>query len=57
MKDIYHSNIIDFWDKWEILLGLLLTGHTDTLTETGNLIDELQKRSELQNEQQITKNQ
>ena len=38
--------------RLEILLGLNLSGHTDTLTEASNLIDELYKRGEIQNEQQ-----
>ena len=35
-----------------MLLGLKLSGHTDTLTEASNPIDELCKRGEIQNEQQ-----
>ena len=38
--------------RLEILLGLKLPVHTNTLTEDSNLIDELYKRDELQNEQQ-----
>ena len=37
------SNMIDIYTRLEILLGLELSGHTDTLTETSNLIDELYK--------------
>ena len=40
-KIIIPSNIIDIHTRLEILLGLTLSGHTDTLTETSNLIDEL----------------
>ena len=46
------SNIIDIYTRLEILLGLKLSGHTDTLTEASNLIDELYKRGEIQNKQQ-----
>ena len=46
------SNIIDINTRLEILLGLKLSGHTDTLTEASNLIDEIYKRGEVQNEQQ-----
>ena len=43
-KIIIPSNIIDIYTRLEILLGLKLSGHTDTLTEASNLIDELYKR-------------
>ena len=46
------SNIIDIYIRLEVLLGLKLSGHTDTLTEASNLIDELYKRGEIQNNQQ-----
>ena len=49
---IIPSNIIDTYTRLEILLGLNLSGHTGTLTEASNLIDELYKRVEIQNEQQ-----
>ena len=45
-------NIIDIYTRLEILLGLKRSGHTDTLTEASNLIDELYKKGEIQNEQQ-----
>ena len=51
-KSVIPSNVLDIWTKLELLLGLKLTGHTDNLTEAGNLIDELFKRTEIQNEQQ-----
>ena len=51
-KIIIPSNIIDIYTRLEILLGLKLFGHTDTLTEASNLIDELYKRGEIQNKQQ-----
>ena len=38
--------------RLEVLLGLKLSGHTDTLTEASNLIDELYKRSEIQKKKQ-----
>ena len=40
VKIINPSNIIDIYTRLEILLGLKLSGHTDTLTEAGNLKDE-----------------
>ena len=46
------SDIIDIYTRLEILLGLKLSGHTETLTEASSLIDELYKRDEKQDEQQ-----
>ena len=51
-KIIIPSNIIDIYTRLEILLGLRLSGHTDTLTEASNLIDGKFKREEIQAEQQ-----
>ena len=51
-KIIIPSNIIDVYTRLETLLGLKLSGYTDTLTEASNLIDELYKRNEIQNKQQ-----
>ena len=52
VKIIIPSNIIDIYIRLEILLGLKLSGHSDTLTEASNLIDELYMRGEIQNKQQ-----
>ena len=52
VKIIIPSNIIDIYTRLEILLGLKIAGHSDTLTEASNLIDELYKRGEIQNKQQ-----
>ena len=52
VKILIPSNIIDIYTRLEILLGLKLSGHTDTLTEASNLIDELYKRGEIQNKKQ-----
>ena len=49
---IIPSNINDNYTRLEVLLGLKLSGHNDTLTEASNLIDELYERGEIQNEQQ-----
>ena len=38
VKIIIPSNITDIYTRLEILLGLKLSGHTDTLTEASNLI-------------------
>ena len=50
-KFIIPSNIFDMYTRLEVLLGLKPLSHTNTLTETSNLIDELHKRGEKQNEQ------
>ena len=52
VKLIIPSNIIDIYTRLEILLRLKLSGHTDTLKEASNVIDELYKRGEVQNKQQ-----
>ena len=52
VKIIIPSNIIDIYTRLEVLLGLKLSGHTDTLTEASNLIDELYKRGEIKNKHQ-----
>ena len=51
-KIIIPSNIIDIYTRLEVLLGLKLSGHTDTLTEANISTDELYKRAEIQNKQQ-----
>ena len=51
-KIIIPSNIIHIYTRLEVLLGLKLSGHTDTLTEASNLIDELYKRGEIQNKRE-----
>ena len=43
MKIIIPSNKFDLYARLEVLLGLKLSGHTDTLTEASNLIDEIYK--------------
>ena len=47
VKIIIPSNIIHIYTRLEILLGLKLSGHTDTLTEASNLIDESYNRGEI----------
>ena len=51
-KTITPPNIIDNYTRLEILVGLKSSGQTSFLPEASNLIDELHKRGELQNEQQ-----
>ena len=51
-KSSIPSNIIDIYTRLEILPGLKLSGHTDTLAEASNLKDQLYKMSEIQNKQQ-----
>ena len=43
VKIIKPSTIIDIYTRLETLLGLKLSGHTDTITEASNLIDEIYK--------------
>ena len=52
VKIIIPSNIFDIYTRLEILLGINLSGHTDTLTEGSALIDKLYKLGEIPNKQQ-----
>ena len=52
LKIIMLCNIIVIYTRPEILLGLKLSCHTDALTETTNLVDQIKNRGEFQNEQQ-----
>ena len=52
MKFVLPSNIIGVWIRLEVSLGLKLSRHTDTLTEAGNLMDDLLKILEIRSEQQ-----
>ena len=52
VKNIIPSNRIDIYTRLEILPGLKLRGHTNTLKEASNLIDELYRQKEIQNKQQ-----
>ena len=52
VKIIIPSNIIDIYTRLEVLLGLKISGHSDTLTEASALIDELFRLGEIQNKQQ-----
>ena len=51
-KIVLPSNIIDFYTRFEFIIGLKISGHTDTLTEASDLIDEVFKRGEIQHKQQ-----
>ena len=51
-KIIIPNNILDIYTRLKVLLGLKISGHTDTLTEASNLLDELYKRGEIQTKQQ-----
>ena len=55
VKIIIPSNINDIYTRLEVLLGLKLSGHSDTLTEASNLIDELYKQGEIQKKTTISK--
>ena len=50
-KTFIPCNIIDIYTRLEILIALKLSGHSDTITEASNSIDELYNRGEIQNEQ------
>ena len=52
VKIIIPSNLIDIYTRLEVLLGLKLSGHAEALTEASNLLDQVYKMSELQNERQ-----
>ena len=52
VKTVIPSNIIDIYTRLDLLLGVHLSGHTDTLTEAINLINELYKRGEIRSKQQ-----
>ena len=47
-----HPNNFVFWARLDVLLGLRLSGGTDTLAEVSNLVDELGENCEIQNEKQ-----
>ena len=50
MEITLSSSNIDIYTRLEVLLVLKLSRDTDTITEARNLIDELYKRGEIQNE-------
>ena len=52
VKIMIPSNIIHIYTRLKVLLGIKLSGLTETLTEASDLIDDLYKRGEIQNEQQ-----
>ena len=55
VKIIIPSNIVDIYTRLEVLLGLKLSGHRDTLSEASDLIDEIYKRGEIQKKTTISK--
>ena len=52
VKFIIPANIIDLYTTLEVLIGLKLSGDTNTLTEASNIIDELYKRKQTQDKPQ-----
>ena len=50
MRKIVPSIDFDIRTRFEIFFGLKQSAHTDTLTESSNLIDEINHRGEIQNE-------
>ena len=51
MKVIIPSKFIVNYTGVHVLLGLIICGHADTPTEASNLLEELYKTEEIQNEQ------
>ena len=49
------SNIFDIDTRLEVLLGLKLSGHSETFTKANALIDQIYKLGEIQNKQQYRK--
>ena len=52
-KIIIPSNIIDIYTRLEVLLGLKLSGHTDTVTQACNIIDTLSINNNCTNNDKI----
>ena len=52
-KIIIPSNVIDIYTRLETLLGLTLAGHSDTLTEASNWIDEIYKEAKYETNNNI----
>ena len=46
------SDSDEIWSRLQVLLGLKLAGHTDTLIEASQLLDALYKKGEIETEQQ-----
>ena len=46
------SDFDEIWTTLQVLLGLKLAGHTDTLIEASQLLDALFKKGEIKTEQQ-----
>ena len=51
-KTFIPSNIFYIYTRLEVLLGIKLSGNIDTLTVASNIVDEIYKRCEIQNQQQ-----
>ena len=51
-RKISFASDIDIHTRLENLLGLKLSGYTDTQTEASNLTDAIYKKGEIHNEQQ-----
>ena len=54
-KTVKPSNIIDIYTRLEILLGLKLSGHTDTVTEASSLKDDFYKEVKYKRNNNIEK--
>ena len=52
LKIFIPSNIVDVYTRLEVLLGIKLSGHTDTRIEASASIDQLYKMGEIENKQQ-----
>ena len=51
MKVIIPPDIVDFYTRLEVLLGIKPSGRADTLTEASSLIDEIYKKGDIEKEQ------
>ena len=51
MEIITPADIVDIYARLKVLLGIKPSGRTDTLTEASNLIDEIYKRGDIEEEQ------
>ena len=52
LKIIIPSSIFDNWSRSELLLGVNINEHTDTLTKASNLNEDFYRKGEIHNKQQ-----
>ena len=51
MEIITPADIVDIYARLKVLLGIKPSGRADTLTEASNLIDEIYKKGDIEEEQ------